>query len=217
MPKNTFKRIWGRWVFRYAGRNIVSHSISTSRKFYNIIGHCYDWLYADHIYGYREATAWMIDHYVSPGESVLDLGCGTGLLIEYAKSKTSHIVGVDIAYNMVHHAKEKFSGSGHIDFVVADCRYLPVRERFDKVVSSFMLVILPKPERIEVVRQLRSYLTNQGALVFLTAQDWLSHEWFTRDEWTDCARQAGFSRVHIHDLLDYYRIVWIGEQLPPEV
>ena len=46
---------------------------------------------------------------VSPGVSVLDVGCGTGVLFPYYLSRNVyHITGVDLSPGMIQRANEKF-------------------------------------------------------------------------------------------------------------
>ncbi len=194
-------------VFRYAGRNVCAANTDRSRTFYNLIGKFYDWLYADQILGYRQATQYLVDRYIQPGESVLDIGCGTGLLLELAQEKAGCLVGIDISLGMLKQARPKLHGSNGDFLIAADCRALPLGKTFDKIVSSFMLVILPYEDQKRVIVSLASLLSDHGALVFLSARDDFSPEWLSKDCWRDVCMEAGLNRIQIADLYDYYRIV----------
>ena len=209
------KHIWGRLVFRYAGRNICAVNAARSRKFYNLIGKLYDWLYADFIYGYRQAAQYLVDRFIQRGDSVLDIGCGTGLLMQTAQQKAGSLVGIDLSLGMLKQARNKLSNVEQAHLIAADCRALPLGGTFDKIVSSFMLVILSQDDQKRVVSALSSLLSERGALVFLSARDELSPEWLTKDSWREVCSQANLNRVEIIDLFDYYRIV-IAERMPVE-
>ena len=50
---------------------------------------------------------------LKPGDSVLDLGCGTGVMIPfYLAAQAGKIVAVDVSEKMVERAKEKFGNEG---------------------------------------------------------------------------------------------------------
>lgn len=58
---------------------------------------------------------------VSPGVSVLDIGCGTGVLFPFYLSRcVSHITGVDLSPGMIQRAKEKFGNDPRVSLFCAD-------------------------------------------------------------------------------------------------
>jgi ubiquinone/menaquinone biosynthesis C-methylase UbiE len=78
---------------------------------------------------------------------VLDLGCGTGLLVHFLNlaidQKPKWIVGLDLSYRMVQEAKKRNPSQS---FVVADSDELPFREEtFDTIISVTHLQNLPEP------------------------------------------------------------------------
>ncbi len=201
------KQIWGRIVFRYAGRNIAFYSPTHSRAFYDLVGRFYDWLYVDHVSGYKQAIQYLVDHHIDPGNSVLDIGCGTGQIIDYVKPKAGMVVGIDISIQMLKQTRKKLANCNDVLLVSADSRNLPLKASFDKIVSCFMLVILSREDRMRVIQSFEPLLSENGALIFLTAQDNLSPQWLTMDEWRSFCHKAGFSLVEKVDILDYYRII----------
>ena len=85
-----------------------------------------------------------------PGDSVLDLCCGTGLdfpfLIEKIKNQGT-LLGVDLSLEMLQQAKKKI-GSEEVNWVRSDAANLPFRdETFDTVFVSFCLKITPAYEK----------------------------------------------------------------------
>lgn len=201
------KRLWGKVVFRYAGRNVCSHSARRTRKFYNLIGRFYDWIYTEHIEGYRQSVEYLANECISPGDRVLDVGCGTGYLIQLISDKVSWVVGLDLSRVMLKQAIEKQQLNEQIFYVAADCRRLPLRGPFDKIVSSFMLVILKRYEQQAVIQELAKLLRPGGELIFLTARDDISPQWLNREEWDLYCRNAGCEKVEVFDIFDYFRLV----------
>lgn len=84
---------------------------------------------------------------LQPGQNVLDVGCGTGILARTAAEHTGpsgSVSGVDINPGMLAVAK-RFAPS--IDWREGSADSLPYEDaRFDAVVSQFALMLFPAPE-----------------------------------------------------------------------
>ncbi len=68
---------------------------------------------------------------IPQGQSVLEIGCGTGGLL--ASLKPSKGVGIDISDKMIEIAKKKYP---HLEFFIMDAENITVDEKFDYVVIS---------------------------------------------------------------------------------
>lgn len=68
---------------------------------------------------------------VPPGKKVLELGCGTGNLLNILQP--SHGVGVDISTEMVSLAGQKYP---HLTFYHVDVHQLEIKEKFDFIILS---------------------------------------------------------------------------------
>ncbi|MEH1831382.1 MAG: methyltransferase domain-containing protein [Nostoc sp.] len=71
-----------------------------------------------------------------PGESILDLGCGTGQLTEKIAQAGAQVMGVDYASAMIEKARQNYP---HIRFDVADARNFQVDKPLDAVFSNAVL------------------------------------------------------------------------------
>lgn len=72
---------------------------------------------------------------VTQGKKVLDVACGTGILIpDYIKRKVVKCVAVDISNNMIEVAKSKFGEYKNVEFLCADAEHLELADKFDCVV-----------------------------------------------------------------------------------
>jgi SAM-dependent methyltransferase len=93
----------------------------------------------------------VIDHSLellalSPGQSVLDVGCGPGILAVQAAAQVAPggaVTGVDVAEGMLEVAREKAAEHGvgdAVSFQLGDMHELPFAdERFDAVVCSYAM------------------------------------------------------------------------------
>lgn len=69
---------------------------------------------------------------VTQDSKVLDIGCGTGVLIpDYLSRNVKKCVAVDISSKMIETAKNKFSGYDNIQFLCADAEQLNFTDEFD--------------------------------------------------------------------------------------
>lgn len=113
---------------------------------------------------------------LAPGESVLDVGCGTGTLAIAAKREigsTGSVYGVDASTEMIARARAK-AKKRHLDvaFENAVAEALPFPDaRFDVVLSTIMLHHLPRKARQQAAREIRRVLKPGGRVVIVDFQD----------------------------------------------
>ena len=106
---------------------------------------------------------------VAPGESMLDVGCGTGTLAIAAKRRvgTGAVRGIDASPEMIARARKKASRANvDVAFEVASAEALPFSDRqFDVVSSTVMLHHLRRAARQACVREIRRVLKSGGRLL----------------------------------------------------
>jgi demethylmenaquinone methyltransferase/2-methoxy-6-polyprenyl-1,4-benzoquinol methylase/phosphoethanolamine N-methyltransferase len=103
----------------------------------------------------------------APGESVLDVGCGTGSLAIALKAEvgaSSEVTGIDASPEMIEQARRKATRAGvDAGFEVALIEEMPFTDaRFDLVVSSFMLHHLPEDVKRKGLAEVRRVLKPGG-------------------------------------------------------
>jgi demethylmenaquinone methyltransferase/2-methoxy-6-polyprenyl-1,4-benzoquinol methylase len=103
---------------------------------------------------------------ISGYSTVLDVGCGTGLLFQHVAAEAQTVVGVDISGKLLLQAKERARDLRNVHLVQADADHLPFKNDFFKVVFAFtVLQNMPKPLEtlIEVKR-----IVERGASIVTT-------------------------------------------------
>jgi SAM-dependent methyltransferase len=92
---------------------------------------------------------------ITPGLDVLDLGCGDGTTAVPAAKLGAHVLGVDIAANLVEagNARSRSLGLTNLEFQEGDASGLSeiADDSFDLVISIFGAMFAPKP--FEVARE----------------------------------------------------------------
>lgn len=98
---------------------------------------------------------------VKPGVRVLDVACGTGVLIpDYLAREVESVTGVDISPEMIRIAREKFP-QDNVRFLCADVENAPLEE-YDVIMVYNAFPHFPEPE--ELIKSLVGHLAIGGTL-----------------------------------------------------
>jgi ubiquinone/menaquinone biosynthesis C-methylase UbiE len=116
---------------------------------------------------------------ITEGESVLDVGCGTGTLALAAKHQVGaagRVIGIDASPRMIARATAKAAKTGcDVSFRTAAAEALPFPDgHFDIVLSTLMLHHLPRKARQQCAGEIRRVLTSRGRVMvvdFAVAQE----------------------------------------------
>ena len=104
---------------------------------------------------------------LQPGESVLDIGCGTGTLTILAKQRLgerSEVVGLDASDEMLAVARRKAADKQlSVEFHFAPVEKMPFEDdHFETVLSSLMLHHLPRETKREGIMEIARVLKPGG-------------------------------------------------------
>jgi len=137
------------------------------------------------------------------GEDVLDVGCGSGNVVERLLEKGRKVVGVDIGKGFVSFCQSRYKGAF---FCKADAEYLPFSDEcFDSIVCSEVIEHLENPEK--ALEEFNRVLRPEGKLIITTPN--ISFRWaFVEAIWTRVRRKIletrhrSFTKRRLNFLLD---------------
>jgi SAM-dependent methyltransferase len=105
---------------------------------------------------------------VRPGEQVLDVGCGTGVVAITARRRGAQVAGIDLTPELLDRARENASMAGvDIEWHEGDVENLPFEDGvFDKILSQFGHIFAPRAE--VAIREMLRVLKPGGVIAFST-------------------------------------------------
>ena len=96
-------------------------------------------------------------------KSILDAGCGDGVFVRRCKEKGAKAIGIDISPNTIKACK---LADPEGDYRVMDIKTISLKEHFDYVLSSFVLLSFGKKSEItKAIKSMRKVLNKNGRLI----------------------------------------------------
>lgn len=100
---------------------------------------------------------------VAPGQDVLDVACGTGVMFPfYLKREVNSITAIDISREMVKIAQEKFREEPRVQVFLGDVEEWDFGRKFDRIVVYNAFPHFPNPQRL--IKRLAGLLKEDGRL-----------------------------------------------------
>ena len=157
----------------------------------------------------------ILDLHLKPGQKILDVGTGTGILIPFllkAVGKTGNVTAIDYAEEMVQLCKAKYASFPNVSILVQHVEKLSFNSgSFDAITCFGLFPHLENKE--EALRQMNRVLRKEGRLIIahslsstelrnhhckaelIVAQDWLPEG----AKMKKLLKQAGFDKIQIQD------------------
>jgi malonyl-CoA O-methyltransferase len=131
---------------------------------YDLTAHIYDMRYAEEQTAKIEAVMQSIN--MEKEGSVLDVGCGTGLLFNYVANKAEAIVGSDISRETLLQAKRRARKFANVFLVLADSDNVPLKgDVFSHVFALTLIQNTPNP--LKTLNEIKQ-VSKQDAVIVVT-------------------------------------------------
>lgn len=104
---------------------------------------------------------------VKPGETVLEVGVGTGLSLPLYP-KESHVTGIDISQKMLEKAegKKEYYGLTNVNLHNMDASSMAFADNaFDKVIASHVITVVPNP--LKTLNEIKRVCKKDGEIFIL--------------------------------------------------
>lgn len=131
---------------------------------YDLTAHIYDMRYAEEQTAKIEAAMENIS--VERESTVLDVGCGTGLLLNYVANKAGAIVGLDISRKILLQARERGKNFSNVHLILADADNMPLKEGIFSLLFAVTL-IQNMPNPFKVLNEVKR-VTKENAIMVIT-------------------------------------------------
>jgi len=129
-------------------------------------------------YGEEVREAVMNAVHVSPSDTVLDVGAGTGFLTEAAVKIASKVIALDFSRGMSEEAIAKM-GSGNVEVRIGNVESMPLQDSsVDAVVGNMVLHHCPHPEI--AISEMSRVLKLGGRIAISDLQEH-SYEWLRKE------------------------------------
>lgn len=133
---------------------------------------------------FSEITALLLSRAkIMPGETILDIGCGTGeTTLEVAKrtGSSGHIIGIDVSSVLLSLAKQrsKENNLGNVEFLLADAQSYSFEDgMFDLVISRFGVMFFNDP--YSAFKNIVGAVHQGGRMVFICWAPIENNPWFS--------------------------------------
>lgn len=119
-------------------------------------------------YAYRKQAVVALD--LKPGDTVVELGCGTGLnfsLLQQAVGPGGKIIGIDLTSKMLSQAKARIAKHNwnNVELIQTDAATFEFPENVGGVLSTFALTLVPEYDK--VIERASSALSSGKRFVIL--------------------------------------------------
>jgi ubiquinone/menaquinone biosynthesis C-methylase UbiE len=185
-------------------------------------------MYGDPLYHWPNFRVFLAEIDLSPGDNLLEVGCGGGALLREMLKSGCHAAAIDHGFDMVRLARatnQDAIAAGRLTIAQGDAEHLPFPDAtFTRAIMTGVLAHLSDP--VGALREIRRVLAEGGRLMVLGSDPELRGtpaapepaasrlRFYTPDELRDLGIAAGFAnaRVERRDLEQYAREAGVPEE-----
>jgi ubiquinone/menaquinone biosynthesis C-methylase UbiE len=170
------------------------------KRRYDLTAHFYDRRYGEIQRGKYDVVL----AHIKNVDRILDVGCGTGMLLGPLLERARHVVGIDMSAKMLLAAKKRAPGAF---LVLADADNLPFADgSFDVLVSVTLLQNMPDPNR--TIREIARVIRPKGTAIITSLKR--KHSENQLSSWVS---DANLKSLKIWEILNSEDIICIARRV----
>lgn len=104
-------------------------------------------------------------NFIHDENSVLDIGCGSGLLTNLVLNKNIHYLGLDVSNEFIDLCKMRYSWFNQFKFQVADIHQYPIQSNTYDIVTIMNTLYLPGMKPVDILRNIYQGLKPKGKVI----------------------------------------------------
>ena len=108
---------------------------------------------------------------ISQNSTVLDIGCGNGMVAYDISKKAKKVVGIDFSSKSIEKAKRIYHGN-NLEFIVGDATIFQFQKKFDIIVLSNVLEHIEK--RVDFLKNIKGLSDTLLIRVPMINRDWIT-------------------------------------------
>lgn len=164
---------------------------------YNLTANMYDMRYAEEQTAKIKAALETI--VLEKGSTVLDVGCGTGILFNHVADKAETVVGIDFSKQNLLQAKKHAESYQNVNLILADADSMPLKEKtFTHIFGMTLIQNMPNPAK--TLSEIKRVANKDGTIIVTGMKKAFNLEGFKK-----LLRKIGFEVVLLkHEGLQCY-------------
>ena len=162
-------------------------------------------------------------NYITPGGSVLDIGCAVGVAISILSRKGFKVTGIEISPRMTKFARKRNPG---VKIIVGDFLKTKFNKKLDAILAFAFIHLFPKSEAIKVLKRIQSILKPGGVALLSSTKSKVSKEgwevkkdfnrkvrrfrkFWTEKEFREFLTDNGFKILAVKKYTDPFEKTWM--------
>jgi len=142
---------------------------------------------------------YIIATHITKGKRVLDIASGEGYGSEIISKTAKNVIGVDISFEAVSHAQNKYK-KNNLNFVVGSCTSIPFEDSFFDVVVSFE-TLEHLDAQDSMLKEIKRVLCTNGVLIISTPD---KDEYSNKGDYTNIFHKKELSKDDFLILIGKY-------------
>jgi ubiquinone/menaquinone biosynthesis C-methylase UbiE/DNA-binding transcriptional ArsR family regulator len=159
----------------------ISNRVNQNKKYFNTIGKNWENIQEEVLNPmiYREK---ILSYIPNKSSTILDLGCGPGVLLSDLSKHSNHVIGIDMSKSMLQAAKDRNKSNKKISFIESNLEKIPLKEgSAETIIASMVLHHLSNPHLL--IKEVDRLLTKNGTFCLVELAK--HNQEFMREKYSD--------------------------------